>query len=542
VFWQVCLGQTGQPRTEDILLNDRLTELAIQFPAQIKELDNGPVRVFLQLRLATLLWSEREEKFTAQARALTVGALDDLDAGKDLVPALYSNLFRRDLVALLEAHAPDLAKRYKDKANSSSSAIDTAYSLLNTKGQEALAVDLLAKALADGQVSNLQAPDWTAVVFFLQRLEKQQPDKLPGALSNLLSVEEAHPGTLPLDVLFWLSHSYLGPTAPTALKGRFVAVVVMATAGSSAWPDLAQVTRAYDLLQIVVPLTQSLVPALSVQAGAQLSSIMGRLSQRSDRDQVEERINNSDDPLNQTISEARSASDPNLKDDLFSEGARRALKTGKLQLALDLAMSLSSEEKRQKWRDQFLGELASTAIEKKDPEFAAIVISRIGDQLKRAIALQKLSLYFVNLRDVSKAKDLLLDSLKLIDTVEDKTQKTLALLKTLPLCVKVDDNMVSNLAEQAVKYINSIPTPDSKIDQTVNNEYLTRSLMPIAWEALPEFELLAERNEATVMALANEIQVRELRLVARLAASQGRLALAKANAATAVKGSKPHVH
>jgi hypothetical protein len=537
IFAPGCFGQANLPRPEQLRLDERLSELSIQFPSEIKELDGGTVRVFLRLRLASVLWSEPGEKSAGAATALCVAALQDLEEEKDSIPPLYTDLFRRDLIALLEAHAPELAKKYKGSGagEPSQTTVDTAYSLLNTKGQEDLAISLLSKGISDSQISG--DSDWTTILFFLDHLAKQKPDRLPNVLSSLLSAEERNPGTISIEGMFLIAHLYLDNNRSIELKTRFVAVSINATSQSYAWSDARQLTDAYDVLRIVLPFASTLTPSLYPRASAQLSSLMARLSREAEREQVETRIRSSDDPLQATISEAKSASDVGLKDELFSQAAQSALKEAKLQLAFESATSVSSEGKHQQWRDQFLEELVKAAINKRDSEFAAVVIPKIEDPYHRAAALQVLSLYFLDSKNATKAREAFSEELKTIDAADDKTRKAVAFLRSLALFIKLSDGPLSNFTDPAVKYINSIPILDDKSDRAAKTKYVSEVIMPLAWELLPEFEVLSQHDESTALAVIDQIQNRELRLVARLGVSKGRLNLAKANLAAITKGS-----
>jgi len=532
-FGHYCFGQTDQIRPEELLLKERLAELGVDIPSRISKLDNVTVRNFLRLRIATVLWADAGEESSAQAKSVAIAGLEDLNTHRDQVPPLYETLFRRDLMALLEAHAPEAAKRFEKESDAN--AFEVAYAALTTKGNESLAIDLVNRALADRQV-----PD-SSIIFFLRRLEQEQSARIPELLSNFLTVEERQPGTISVEMLFWLADFYLGPNRAPQLRERFVTVAVMATADSYSWSDAARIRDAYDLLRIVTPLIPSIAPSLSARANAQLASLTGRFSDRpSDRDASDERIRTSDDPLEQTISEARSANDPELKDDLFVEASQLALKKGKLKLAFELTMSISSEGQHQKLRTQFLNELVNSAIEKKDPELAGLVIARIDASLIRAAALQRLSLYFFDLKDVAKAKETLIDSLKVINSIEDKTDKTLALLKSLRVVIRVNDEMTPDLAAQLVRAINQIPGPNQK-DTSTRDEYIRKTLMPVVWQVLPAFEMLAQRDETIIPALVDQLEPREVKLAALSGASVGRLSVARRNLAATTKVNKPHV-
>ena len=508
---QFCFGQTGADKT-DFVVQQTLGELALTFPTYIRKIDDPAVRIFLKLRLAAVLWNEPPQNNIAES--LTVAALDELDENS-AIPSLYVEIFRRDLLALLQANAPDTAKRYARKG------IDIAYSLLNSKGKEGLAVELLEAQLAKGWV-----PDLT-LLFFLSRVETQQPVEFSRTLSIVVAAEERRAGTIPLQVFSSLTHFYLKPDVQSDLKRRFLAAAVNSTKVSYTLSDSVEVNHAYNLLSAILPHVKSLTPSLYAQAAAQLSSLVTRVSTaRSQSEEIDERIRTSNDPLGQIIAEARSATNPTLKDELFLQGARLALEKGKLKLSLELAMSMSDPD-RKKWQEQFLNELATTAIEKKTPEVASAAIAEIQSQSIKIAALQKLALYFFESKDLVKARELLDDTLKAINSIDEKTQKSLALLRVLPLVAKVNNENVPVIGEQIRKSINSIPSPDSTTDKAVLTNYVQKTLMPLTWQALPVFQALAERDENLASDVASKIQVKEIRTSALLGVAIAKLANAK---------------
>ena len=530
----LCLGQTSTRRPEELLIAERLSELSVQLPSEIKQLDGGTLRVFLRFRLASLLWLQQDPKLAGPASALVIAGLDDLEAEKDRIPTLYAVRFRRDLIALLEAHAPDLAKKYKDGSNKeqySSNAVDSAYALLKTKGQEDAGINLFKTSITEGQIPG-DAPDWATIVFFLTHVQKEYPEHLPELLLTLISVAERNPENVSIRGLFFVADFYLNSNAPIELKRRFVAGAINTTSRAYLSADSGELTDAYDLLRIVLPLASSLTPNLYSQAGDQMSSLMARISRRREREAIEARIEASDDPIGAMISEAKAASDEALKDELFSEAAQRARLAGKLELALEAAMSVSAHSKRQ-WCNQFLGELVESAIGKNDSEFAEKVISKIDDRPRRAIALQALSLYFQKSGNSEKAAETFSEELKVIDSTDDKTDRAVTFLKTLPIFLLLNNAPVASFTDRATRYVNAIPISVEGADSVSANQYVAKTLMPIAWQLLPDFQLLAERDESMALAVVNQIQNSELRLVARLGVCEGRLNLAKANMASA---------
>jgi hypothetical protein len=76
-------------------------------------------------------------------------------------------------------------------------------------------------------------------------------------------------------------------------------------------------------------------------------------------------------------------------------------------------MSVATDDNSKVWRQQFLGELVKGAVENKDAKLGHTIASKIESPLARAEALQRLALLFFNLKDSWKAKESLIESLKL---------------------------------------------------------------------------------------------------------------------------------
>ena len=64
--------------------------------------------------------------------------------------------------------------------------------------------------------------------------------------------------------------------------------------------------------------------------------------------------------------------------------------------------------------------------------------------------------------DLLKARELVEETVKAINSIEEKTDKSLALLRLLPVVAKVNNEIVSVVGEQAIKSINSISSPDTQ--------------------------------------------------------------------------------
>ena len=520
---QICLGQNNQDET--LFAKQRASEVIENLPAQIKKIDDATIRVFLQLRVATFYWSELAEQSRERAGTLTLSGLQDLDEHRaELVP-LYADSFREDLLALLEVHAPDLAARYKTRAAAASdkvtpsSSYDVAYSMLRTRGQATLAVQTLTRALEGGE-----APTIT-LSYFLSELQKQQPTLVPQVLSDILSAQERRPGTLSVEMLFWLLDSYVWSNDREDIKRRFLAITVAATADSYQWSDLGRLTDGFNLLRVTVPLIERLLPAMYPQALAQFATVRARLPNETvERAAVSERIRQSKDTLSQLMTEADSASSPSLKNDLLIQAAQLALTKGKLQLAFDLATT--TDENSRSWQQQFLSELVRGAVDNKDVKLGLAIASQIESTLNRAEALQRLALLFSNLKDPWKAKESLLESLRLIRASDNTPEKAIALLKSLRVVARIDQVMVPDVAEETIKALNALQfaAPTDK-----------RALMAVVWNTVPSFEALVQWDKLGALNFVEKIQRTELRAVAGFGAAKGILTVPKTNDAVPIK-------
>lgn len=511
---QICLAQNIPD--EASFAKQRATELIADLPAQIKKVDDATVRVFLQLRLATFHWSELSEHSRDRARELTLICLNDLDQHRSDLAPFYANSFREDLLALLEVHAPDLAARYRAGADTNEKVkpgdpYDVALSMLQTKGQAALAVQTFTRAL------NGDAAPTMTITYFLSELQRQEPSLVPQVLSDILSAQERRPETLSVEMLFWLVDPYVWRNDREDIKRRFVSAVLAATAESYQWSDKGKLSDAFNLLRVTVPLTQKLIPAMYPQAAAQLATVRARVpGDTVERSAIAERIRQSEDRLSQMITEANSATNASLKNDLFIQAAQIALTEKKPQLAFDLAMSVSTDDDSKVWRQQFLSELVRGAVENKDAKLGLTIASKIEMPLARAEALQRLALLFFNVKDLWKAKELLVDSLKLVRSSDNTHEKAIALLRSLRVVARIDQAMIPDVADESIKTLNALQF-----------ERGSRALMEVVWTTMPSFEALVQWDELGALNFVEKIQRVELRTVASFGAAKGILTAAK---------------
>src|SRR5215216_5142642 len=148
----VCPAQTTEENR--IILRQRAVEIIDRLPREVAKMDDAAIRTFFRFKIAALLWSDNDQENHTKAESLAILALKDLDDDREKVDPLIEKLFRRDLIGLLELHAPEIAKRYKADEKAKASAenpYDVAYSILSSKRDNNLAIQKVSEAINQGQ-------------------------------------------------------------------------------------------------------------------------------------------------------------------------------------------------------------------------------------------------------------------------------------------------------------------------------------------------------------------------------------------------------
>jgi hypothetical protein len=154
------------------------------------------------------------------------------------------------------------------------------------------------------------------------------------------------------------------------------------------------------------------------------------------------------------------------------------------------------------------------------------IVPKIEMPLARAEALQRLALLFFNLKDLWKAKELFVESLKLIRGSDNTPEKAIALLKSLRVVARVDQVMVPDVADESIKALNDLQFPSQ--NDKPQSEAAQRALMAVVWNTMPSFEALVQWDELGALNFVEKIKPIELRTVAGFGAANGILTEAKA--------------
>jgi hypothetical protein len=152
-------------------------------------------------------------------------------------------------------------------------------------------------------------------------------------------------------------------------------------------------------------------------------------------------------------------------------------------------------------------------------------VSKIEMPLPRAEGLQRMALLFFNLKDLWKAKESLVESLKLVKASDNTPEKAIALLKSLRVFARVDQAMIPDVAEESIKALNALQFATQ--NEKPQTEPTKRALMAVVWNTMPSFEALVQWDELGALNFVEKIQRVELRTVAGFGAAKGILTAAK---------------
>jgi hypothetical protein len=520
----LCAGRQAAS-ADELLRRQRAGALISGVSNQIKSLDEPAVRAFLRLRAAKFLWAEKTPEATKAAEAMAADALADIQEHEDAIPGMYVKLFRREALAALQLHAPELASRLAEryKLGDAAEGFETAYELLGSEEGAARATEMMSSNIRSGA----ERSD-SNINFFLSRLDETRPAETNRLLTDLIDAAERAPGNYPVPALFSLANKYLyrGAT-PAELKARFLALFIRASSNPAALPQLDQFL-AHNLLKANMQVVQSLVPSLYAQASAQAAALASALPPQSQaRESADDNIKGSADQLAQMMTEADSAKDEGHRRDLLERAARKALSDGKLTTAVDLIMKVKHQVEKEgeefiPYRDQFLGEVVRAAVARKDYDALAYAAERIRDPLRRAAGLQRLAAHFSEAGDTLRAREVMGDALKLIESAGDGGPKAAALLNLAVSFLKIDEARVSPTTQASLKIIDGLPDlmPGAKPGSEAQQRY-ARTLLQLAYNIVPVFQQLARKDEQGAFYAANRLRVPELKAAAVLGASTG---------------------
>lgn len=500
-------GTNNPPLTASVQSNAEEIESLLR---EVKMSDEPALRVFLRLKIAAHLWKYPDNSH--DPKAVADDARTDLDAHAKEIPDLYVNLFRREIISHLKAHAPEERARPADEPKPDQRTdLEVAYSLLNKENGVDKAVALAQRSIADG---NDPGP---IITFFLNRLDRVKSAEVPKVLGTIMSAEEAHHGSILPSTLFTLKHLFIREQTPQELRRQFLAAVIRNAADTEA--ETTSLADTYAILADVMPVIEKELPDVYPTANIRLTQLAERVPAGTrERIDVEKRVSQSIDPLAQLLIEIDAVNDTSLKADLQAQAGRLALEKGQTRTAIDIVVRLQPKTAEALlWREQFLEKVVARALGKGNVEVAEYGAAQIQAADIRSSALQKIALYYIQrANDVVSARNTLDAAFKLLKASENGAAKAGALLDLADSYVKVDSQRTPEVIRAAVKVINE--TPEASVKSRTAGGVPSADMekvMMIAYRLIPAFQAFAAADKYEAKNIANDIQRQELKTAAK---------------------------
>ena len=498
--------QSGPQNKEGTVSDDDFVRLQ----QDIKELKNPTFRAFLRMRLLT--WNPADPNPTRRQAAMEVatqGVTDLCEHQEEVWAPTASWLhasFVREIKTLQSAEetALEICVLKTEPVNTATRDFSSAIKMLKQPETSAAGLEFARSAILSGQVS---ADTMLGPLVTLQAANSPHVNAL---LSAVLLLEEKQPGTLPLRLMPFYSARFLDKSAPPELLTRWMVVAIRASRFSAeAMANPLVRGPISQLLNGIAGPAQRLTPSLYPEIASRLGSLgKNSLNTTEARLAAEERIEKATDQLDQTISEANSASDEQLKNSFLLRAARMTRDQGQLSKAVDLAMKAANKTDSS-WLNEFLSDTVSLAIRKDSPRDATYAISKLTPPLEKAKAFRLLGEYYGANQDHVKSKQAFADSAKQLASVDNSNDKVEIALFLAESVLKYETADAYDVFREAVKAINNLPSPDKDQEKMY---YL--HLLPIAEDLIRSFRLLAASENEMATNLAAEIKLSELRLSA----------------------------
>lgn len=506
--------------------DERVTKKRIlvhDFENRIRKVQFSPVRSMVRYELAAWLWKDGRDEI-GRAEELAMAAAEDLLEHKAEIPSVYfSNLFPK-ILSLLQRYAPissnTLKKKYDLSDIGESGLLN---SMLDQMDGEKSAVDRAIQALKSGDTSG------NNFFILLDRLQTRQSPEYGRLVNAILAAEETRRIRIPSNGLLILSNHFDPESADPVLVRRFVTIIVN-RANLVAQDHRAEIGGFIDLLDRNLEFINNRLPELSPSANTARAILSSRMSQTSREDRERnERIANSADKIAALVAEAERAEDVTLKNALYLEAARIALREKRLSRAillvhttesLDLSKSNIPKNVFADERNQLLVETVKAALDSNDVASAIYGIQHTTDPIRKTELFTLMSKFYSDKGDRGEALSYLAEAIKTTEDIVDLSRRSSALIRILPVAKKLDAARVFEINRLAAKAINGIPSLEPKdTPRTENYQNYVTKVMVINWNLLPLIKDLAKTDGNGAADLVGRIERKEIKIVGDLGAS-----------------------
>ncbi len=510
----------GQEKLSD--KNDERAEVRIKkmilvtdLENQIKNIPFAAIRVYARYRIASWLLKDGKDD-TERAEEIARAAIDDHYKNKDEIPPQY--FFDSQLFVLLDVHAKDVAKQLRDKYKISAEDESLIPAMLRQKGGDKLAVDAAIRILSR---QNERSPD---LVYLLMTLEQRGSPELYRLLGSMLVADQTGRARISTNMVEILTRFFVKREVTVEMRTQFLRLVLARSRNVAALSAPEQWAY-YRTLQKLLPEISSETPEILAEAGTVHALLSAQVS-RSTREanEMNERINNSSDPIAARVAEAERADDDIIKYALYKSAARLALSNKRFVYAVDLMEKASEidisasglpEDSLRKEHDQFYRDVVTTGLEANEPDAANHAVKKMNAPLSKAEGLRKISKYYIDKDDLDSGRYAHDEAIKHINKGESSPESIATIIRMLPATNTMDPVRVFELTKIIAKSINAIPSlsAEDKPDTQNYRDYVTK-VMTINLDLRSALTELVKVNRSSAADIADRIEKKEIRIIA----------------------------
>jgi hypothetical protein len=512
----LAFGQESLEEKREKFQNRQRALNLVFYKNDIKALEDAPMRCFVRLQIVEFIYKNKIQEYSETAEELAGACLEEVYGKPEEFNSSLGYL-QGQVIHLLRTNAPEILKKLEAKYEKSKDSSFADYLDMQTsEGRERLVERLLAK-IGRGEID-------LETTFLIRQMQVKDPESTVGLLDAVLRHFENAPLPTSRDTsLIILSSLYFEESVPVGLKQRFLRFVLrMGQAALSAENGSALFMHSLEIMQYALPYFKELMPGSFQEASIIYATLVNR-SSADTRASLErsKRIEESENKLEQTIREAEAAENKDARGSLWHQAAQLAVREKKFRLAVDciLKFETSNEEfgpviiNRFLWQD-----ILPETFKEKDFRAADYVIENIAAPVEKAAGLLQITSEYLELKNNTKASEKLNEALRVLDKAEDNIHKVRNMLQAVRLALKIENADAFEITTAAINVINKIPaiSAEDADDPEKRREFLSRILMPNAYNLAETFAALAGKNTDLAQTLAQGIHRKDLRLAANI--------------------------
>lgn len=479
----------------------------------IKKMDEGAVRLSVRIQLLAYLWETKtlSGKHLSLKRKLALDAIADLNDHHREMPGFMRDYLLADLAALIEKHQPDLIEKLNavkeaDKIGRESLNIS---SLFELKNGDVLAAAKIRQLLAQGD-------DVSALNFWLDDLREQKSREFEPLLREVIAIAERGP-QISFETLFWLTPVYFHADVPQPLQRSFAAMILSRTQPANFAVTPAP-QSAYQLLAGALPQIQRLLPEHYERAVGQSLILRTSIDQTQlANEERSKRLKVSENPIEDMVREAEAARTKSERNELLAEAAESALIKKKFETCLDVLSRMDLEidvpgqpGAWQNWNNHFVKKFVKSAMAASELQIAEKAAMGMTASLAKVEAVALLIRHWSKAGEKDSAHRLLVEAIKVADSVPDDFEKAKSLILLSIICDQVDESKKAQLLLSSVKALNGLNKPKTPRDQEPYQAYV-RKLDQTGYHVFRGFKALTVSDENAAVALVDHLLGPDLR-------------------------------